>query len=63
MMHRQAAEGRFFGMLRTAPWFNDAVRRYFGEDSRQVYHRFFTELIDRGVLQETDGVLTTSVPP
>jgi glyoxylase-like metal-dependent hydrolase (beta-lactamase superfamily II) len=63
MMHRKVVEERFFGMLQTAPWFDDTVRRYFGENSRQVYRRFFTELIDRGLLQETDGVLTTTVPP
>ena len=63
LMHREIAADRFFDLLQKAPWFEDTVRRYFDDDSRQVYGRFLTELKEKSLVAEMDGVLTTSVTP
>jgi glyoxylase-like metal-dependent hydrolase (beta-lactamase superfamily II) len=63
LMHRRVEADRFFDLIREAPWFEDTVRRYFSEDSRQVYERFLSELKEKSLVMERGGVLTTSVTP
>jgi glyoxylase-like metal-dependent hydrolase (beta-lactamase superfamily II) len=63
LMHRQVAAGRFFDLLRSAPWFDVTAERYFAEAPAEVFQRFFDELTRRGLITESGGVLTTPVPP
>jgi hydroxyacylglutathione hydrolase len=63
LMRRSVHQDEFFGLLMTTHWFKETVDLYFDAQYQTLYDQVMEEFIRRGLVRNTDGLLSTTVRP
>lgn len=63
LMHERIPVEAFFGQLMNTIWFPETVDFYFNGAYREKYDEIIDGLLQKGAIRQTDGHLTTPVPP
>ena len=63
LMHRTVEEDAFFRHLMGTFWFKETVDLYFNGEYDAIYHQIVHKFLQRGIVTQKDGRLSTTVKP
>ena len=62
LMKGPVSKVEFWELVRGQPWFVQSCGHYFGGRLQDTFDRYLGELLDRGLVREKDGRLSSSLP-